>query len=1184
MNKWTDEQTKAIEAFGSPIIVSAAAGSGKTAVLVERTVRLLTDREKNIPADALLAVTFTNDAAAQMSEKLSAAIDKAAGDDPSNDWLQRQQALLRLAEITTINSFCFGLVKDNLSDTDFSAGVRIIDENESAMLCDRALTDVLENEYAAHPAETEQLMSLFCRENDANLRKMLLRLHSFLRTLPFPERWAKSVIKSLRSGEAGEEIRKFARRRIDDKFSAVKALAERLTSVCGGLVNYSAAKNVLLENIYISRSFIDSSTGCEPWEIIDAAAGIKFRSLTVRQTKAEKLNTSPEEATLYETAKDLNSRMKDVFKELSGSVRFTDKEIADDAEDVATWFEKLYDLVKKLDSAVYEMKVERNALDFADTELMSVKLLVNCDDNGILSRTPLCEEIVNSGRYRVILIDEFQDVNNLQEVIFKAISNTDNLSEIGSNLFAVGDVKQAIYRFRQANPKIFMRTREQGKDPSSPVTELLLRKNFRSRKSVLDFCNYVFGSLMSKEVGETDYTAEETLYQGSDFITPDEPTEIILINTDGEASASDIEFSAASRRIRQMINDGVQVKDGDIFRPCRPSDFCVLTRNNVSGSELSDIFSADGLKVLTTETSGYLSSREISLLLNLLAITVSPMQDVPLASVMLSPILGFTDDEVASLRIISRREKLYKTVLRCSEGDCGTDDLKEKCKSAVALIKRLSVYASELTLTRLIRKIYDLTDIFSLASSYEDAEQKCANLYLLLDYASSYEKSGADGLAGFLRYIDYIKKSGGDFEQALTVTESADAVNVKTVHRSKGLEYPFVILCQTGKRFNMQDLAASMQLSAERGVGLKFLDYDTLTRRPTVFWEYLRSCGLEESLSEELRLLYVAMTRAKERLIIILDASESALKRASAMSYEITGPKISPSLASKAVCTADWLMSALVKHPDFTALRSRLGMPAYTDTGDLPSIKVMPMPEHPDIPESSEEKISIDSNLRDKILRGFEMKIDERLTKSEAKLTVSEIVKDDALSFFPQVPTLDESLEEFSAAKRGTITHRFMQYCDLKSAENDPEAEIKRLKESGVFTEKEAEAIDRRSVSGFFKSGIYSRLRLSKNVLREQRFIVRFDDIKVDPELQKVYQGTEGMLQGVADCLFEEEDGYVLIDYKTDRVKNLSDLLDRYSPQLSLYKAAFDVILDKPVKSAYIYSFRLGEGIECLSF
>lgn len=1182
MYDWTDEQLEAINAVGSPIIVSAAAGSGKTAVLVERTIRLLCDEKLNIPADTLLAVTFTNDAAAQMSQKLSQEIDLRAESEPDNAWIQRQQSLLRLSEITTINSFCYNLVKDNLADTDFQSGVRILEENEADMLTDRALTEVLETEYAERPAETEELISLFCRENDSALRRMILQLYRFLRSLPFPRLWLKNAIDDLIKMKAAERIFETFDSQAKEILGLIKSTSSRLRSLASALEYHSAAKKVLADNCDIADAYADSASCCQREQVSEFISNIVWKPLTVRQTKLEKESSSELEAGIYESAKECYSHLKDLFSELSGIYKYTEEDIKSDSKKVAHYFERLAELCLKLDDRAYEMKVEKNALDFADTELISVSLLVGCDENGRVFRKPLAEEIVASKRYRVILIDEFQDVNNLQELIFKAISDTSNLSEIGNNLFAVGDVKQAIYRFRQANPQIFMKTRAQGKSKESAVRELLLRKNFRSRKSVLDFCNYVFGALMSRRVGETDYTDEEALVLGSDFETDDPPTEIITVNDDGSEELSTVEFTAVARRIRALINEKAPVRENGAFRPCRPSDFCVLTRTNVTGSELSDIFAKEGLRVLTNDTSGYLRSREISLLLNLLAIISNPMQDVPLVSVMLSPILGFSDDDVATLRIFSREDKIYKIMLAVSDGGYGADAaLKEKCAGAVRLLKRLSILASGLTLTKLIRKIYDLTDIFAMASAYEDGAQKCANLYLLLEYARSYEQASPDGVEGFLRYIEYISKSGGDFEQALTVTETGDAVSIKTVHRSKGLEYPFVFICQTRKRFNTSDLNGPLMLNAEVGAGLSFLDYSTLTKRPTAFWENVRAKNRSELLSEELRLLYVAMTRAKERLFIVLDMSDRSTKRAAELSYEICSGKIPPAAVQRALCTADWLFMALMRHPGFAALRSKLGPGICTDSGKLPEIKVAGMPPSPSESVESEEKSGvIDNSLAKKIAENFRLSPDERLTSNEAKLTVSEIVKDDALSFFPQVPSLDESLDEFTAAQRGTITHRFMQFCDLNAASDDLEAEISRLCKINVFTPKEAEAVDRPSVRKFFQSEIYSRLRSSGRVLREQRFIVGFNDIKADLSVAEDYRGTDGMLQGVADCLFEEEDGYVLVDYKTDRVKSCAQLAERYSAQLELYKAAFDILLEKPVKSCFIYSFRLGDGIE----
>ncbi len=1184
MPNWTDEQLEAINAIDEPVIVSAAAGSGKTAVLVERTIRLLCDEQKHIPADKLLAVTFTNDAASQMREKLSDALEKKATEEPENSWIQHQQSLLKLADICTINSFCFDMVRNHLEETDFQSGVRIMEENESGMLTERALTAVLENAYRDRPEETERLISLFCKENDTTLRGMILKLYSFLRTLPFKDIWADKILTSLRDGTALDSV---IAGRTQDAINLCKNLRTvsiRLRSLAESLSCHKSAQEIFLnacDQAELLCNIPENHDWDECREIFSTASWKGLQS--ARQTKAEKAESTTAEDTLYESAKDCYNRLKEVAAEISGIYFCTVSDAGKDAELTADCFESLLKLVGELWDEVLRMKVEKNAVDFADTELITVRLLAECDSDGKIHRTKLSEEIRSSGRYALILIDEFQDVNNLQEVIFKSISATDNLGEIGSNVFAVGDVKQAIYRFRQANPMIFMNTRLQGKSPDSPVREIILSRNFRSRANVLDFSNYIFSSLMTNDLGEVEYTREEELVPGAEYSGEDAPCTIIEVDCEGKNSAEveELEYTAIARRIRKMINDGVTVTDGGAVRPCRAGDFCVLSRNNPDGELAVECFEAEDLKIASTSVSGYLGSREISLLINLLSITVSPMRDIPMSSIMLSPIMGFTDDELARVKLYDKKHRLYRNMLDISE-DSTDPVMRDKCRSAVSLVRKLRLYSSSMTLTRLIKKIYDITDLISLAASYEDGDKKTANLYLMLEYARSYEESSKDGLNGFLRYIDYISQNGGDFNEAVTVTESSDAVSFKTIHKSKGLEYPFVFICRLSKKFNKKDLYGRLILNTDAGVGMSFLDYGSLTKRKTIFSEYVESKNLSEMLSEELRLLYVAMTRAKEQLFIVYDIDEKTAECAAQFSYEIDGSRIPSSLSSRAQCMQDWLTMAMCKHPGFTLLREVLPDDAYTDTERVPDIS-----EEIPLEVSQLEKnegvlsdIQPDENLRQKLLESFGFRNDPILTSTEAKVTVTELAADDPVNFFPKVPRLKETVTELTAAQKGTLMHRFMQCADYSLAAGDVAGEIRRLTEQGIFSEHEAKSLDTASLSSFFESDIYRRMSRSPNVSRERSFIVRFADIEASYDITAAYGGTDGMMQGIADCIFEEPDGYVIVDYKTDRVQTIDELAERYSMQLSLYKAAFDVLLDKPVKSCYIYSLRLAKGSE----
>ncbi len=1189
MPNWTDEQIRAIEAYSHPTIVSAAAGSGKTAVLVERTIRLLADKEKAIPADSVLAVTFTNDAASQMREKLSSAFEKLLADNPDDEWLIKQHSLVRLAEISTINAYCYGVVKDNLEKTPFSSGIRIMEETEANMLTDRALNDVLEEYYASSPERIEWLIDSFCVENDKNLRLIIKELYDFLRTLPYRKTWISNQLKALRDGSKIKELTADFKAMCIMETESCRVLVNKLRDICESLEYHGNDSAVMLRGCDLTESLCDMIERAEWDECVLALREVKYPSRSGRQTKEEKANSSEIENALYESAKKLYDSLKISAASFKKYFTYPMEVISKDALLVADLFEALCEVCDKLDSALMEQKIARNAVDFADTELLTVELLTDIDENGTITRTPLCEEIVRSRRYRLIIIDEFQDVNNLQNVIFKAVSDTENLDIIGSNVFVVGDAKQAIYRFRRSNPMIFTNTRLDAKRDDNDVCEALLTKNFRSRRSVLDFCNYIFGCLMSKGVGEIDYNEDERLNLGASYEGDDPATEIIFLDDsdtdDEEESVYPGEFKAVALRIRQMIDEGVLVREDEkTYRPCRAGDFCVLTRDNITDRSLIESFDGVGLKVLASDQSGYLGSREISLLLNILSCITTPMKDIPMASVMLSPILGFTDDELATVKLVDKYSHLYKSILRIAAEDIEASyELREKCVYAVTLFKKLRVYSAGMSLTALIKKVYDETDIISVASAYEDSSRRLANLQLLLEYAQSYEDSSPDGVSGFLRYIDHISKSGGDFKQAFTVTESDDAVIVKTIHKSKGLEFPFVFICQTGKRFNTDDLKGSLFLNNDCGVGINFNDRSILARHTTVFSDYICRKNEAELISEQLRLLYVALTRAKEKLFLVLNKNEKTLKKPAELAMSVESYRLPEVITGKATHFSDWLYLALLQHPEVRKqLEGRINPDLYSNPNiNYPAVTCNTLLDRTE--EYSREQSSAvapDPQMSRRLKEAFGFEYDMRLAENEAKLSVTELVKEEDLDFFANMPQIGDEFSRFTAAQRGTITHRFMQLCDFKLAAESVEEEISRLLKQGHFTDREAEVIHRKSVGGFFNSEIYRRMSVSGSIIREKQFIVRFDDIDISPELAIMYKGTDGMLQGIADCIFEEADGYVLVDYKTDRVNSPQELLDKYGPQLALYKAAFDVILDKPVKSAYIYSFKLADGIE----
>lgn len=1192
MPNWTGEQLKALNAFGYPTIVSAAAGSGKTAVLVERIIRLLSDKDKNIPADKLLAVTFTNDAASQMREKLSVAFDNLLVDKPNDPWLLKQHSLLRLADVTTINSFCYNFVKDHLELTDFQSGVRIMEQNESDMLIERTLTEVLERRYRDMPESMESLVLSFGRENDSELRNILKQLYSFLRTLPYRDNWINNNLTALRDGSALERIIGDSKALANKNANLLKSMAQRLRNMCDSLENYSKDKAVLETNCDIALGLFNTVNDADWDGCVRAFAQIGWLGRKgTTQTKAEKEACSYTEIAIHDSAVLLYEEIKKNAASLAKIFKYPMSVMQSDSILVADVFEQLCDICRELDDSLHLIKTEKNALDFADTELITVSLLTVVDESGDVKRTPLCEEIVKSNRYSLVVVDEFQDVNNLQDVIFKAISDTDDLKLIGKNVFVVGDAKQAIYRFRRANPMVFVNTRNAAHSDDNGVTEVTLTKNFRSRNSVLEFSNYVFSSLMTSSLGEIDYNDSERLNLGADYAGEDMPTEIILVNNDVRDDEDDEddgvypdEYKAVALRIRAMIDDGVTVKDGDTVRNCRPGDFCVLTRNNVSDPSLQKSFESVGLKIASADRSGYLASREISLLLNILSCICSPMKDIPMASVMLSPVMGFSDDELALVKLVSKKSRLYKNMLAITLDETDVSDaLKTKCAAAVALIKKLRVCSSQMNLTDLIKKIYDSTDIFGVASAYEDGVQKRANLHLLLEYAATYSESSNDGVAGFLRYVKYVSDSGGDFEKAFTVTESDNAVTVKTIHKSKGLEYPFVFLCQTKKKFNRRDLMGMLNLNYDVGVGVNVLDKSRLVKHTTVFSDYVRRKNESEMLSEELRLLYVAATRAKERLFVVLNSNAKTLKHAASYAYLYDTVNVPSQVSSKAKCAEDWLYMTLIRHPKISPLFSGIlsqELLECSNNVDYPELSVWIPTDCIVVNHNDKPQCLPDAELLRLLNRNFEPQRQNPPQDVFAKVTVTELIKENYADFFEKMPDFENADDFISPAEKGTFTHKFMQLCDFKNASSDIEDEIMRLSSLGHFTERQTRGIDRNAIKDFFDSSVFKRMMKSNNVIREKQFIVNFADMSLPDDFDVTYCDSDSMLQGIADCLFEEDDGFVLVDYKTDNVKSTQELSDRYLTQIVLYKAAFAALLDKPVKSAYIYSFKLAEAVE----
>ncbi|MBR1393303.1 MAG: UvrD-helicase domain-containing protein [Ruminococcus sp.] len=1219
---WNEDQSKAITTTDKGVVVSAAAGSGKTAVLIERTIRLLSDPVNKLPADKLLAVTFTVDAASQLREKLAQAFEKAirgSRDSETKKWLRSQQERLPLARISTINSFCLDIVRSNLNEFEFEEGVRIIDENDAETVLTEAFDEALDK-LAEQSPEDFRLLYERIGGGVERVKSCARQLYTFLRSLAFPEEWFENTVARMRSDASIPEWVNTAAFVYQGYLERAMKSNEEAMHLISKLPR---TDKEVTSNIAVLNEDLSLMTGMKytledgGWEEILSRAGAKFSSFKKRPSKKSTL--SPEDAELFALIGDIRDDSKKQFQKILKEAEKLGSNLKAPMQLSADVLEALHRYCLTAQELAYKEKLRRNALEFSDVEIMALGLLVK-SENGRVERTPLCEELVSGGQYSIILIDEFQDVNNIQELIFKALSKTEDISMLGLNTFVVGDVKQSIYRFRLSNPTLFIKAKEKAADSASAEASTLveLKSNYRSRGSVIDFVNLIFSQIMSEQIGEVAYTGGERLEKGADYYIGDDlPAELIFVdNVEEEESGETVspdENEAIASRIRQLIDEGAEVFDKDMgkLRPCRPGDFCVLYRSGGSVDTLAACLEKYGLKTSTEKNKGYLRSREISLAVSILKVIDNPMRDIPLAAIMLSPVMGFTADELARLRLLCKTDKgtdhLYQVISSIAQTDEQAHEkesrrlevndpaLESKCRSAKELISRLGFYSAGMSLSALIRRIYDETELVAAASTFENSRQKRANLRLLLEYAASYEENADSSVAGFVRYLNSLTVSGRDLIQAAVTVEDSDSVLVKTIHSSKGLEYPFVFLCGTSKKFRTDDLSAPLLLDEYAGAGLILRDRDKLTKTETVAHAALRAIAKDKLMSEEMRLLYVALTRAKERIFIpiVLDRDKDGVSRTETLARRI-GAQLSQSGGVNPRIVRDcnnylgWLLAALLCSSIGRELADRLGvdqiLPTVPYKAEVVCRDFVPESRSSAKPEFYQGKA--DSAALTDILSSFIFTDTHPFGSAAAKLSVTEIVTaekqkqlgDKNPDFYPQLPRLSDEVGKLSAAKKGTCTHLFMELADYPSAEADAKAELDRLTQRGFFTEKEAKGVYLDAVRSFFSGDFYKRIKASPNVMREKKFLVAADELGL-PDSYREHLESGSMLQGVADCIFEEGAGYILVDYKTDNVSDVSELYT-YKTQLELYKAALNLILDKPVTACYIYSFKLRQGVE----
>ena len=1163
---WTNEQSQAIWGRGGSMLISAAAGSGKTAVLVQRAIQRITDPVHPVDADRLLIATFSNAAAGEMKDRIAAALNDLLAADPGNSLLQRQRLLLQKAHISTIHSFCLELVRQHFDVLGLDARFSIGDETQLSDLRSSAMEELLETCYSRGESSFFGLCEFFCGKTDRPLSQLILTVYDFLRSNPFPEQWMERSEAAFSAGEVagtpwGSLLFDYAS---DTLAYAGQLLRQGLYMMEDDPAMKTAYEPAFSEDLR-QLELLQEHCAARDWDgLYHGVRSFYF----VRMGQLRKY----EDAEKKERVSGLRKEVKKLLSDLSA--RQVSSSQADYQEDMRALFpivRALFAAVREYGEILERLKREARIVDFSDLEHYTLRLLCTVEPDGRTVKTDFARELSDS--FEEIMLDEYQDTNEIQDTIFTLLSRE------GENLFMVGDVKQSIYRFRQARPELFLR-RQDAYAPFDGQTFpalIKLSKNFRSRKEVADGVNFLFSQLMARRLGEVDYNEDEALVPAGEFLPlPDRACELHIVET-GEA---DEEKGVAEARhvagvIESMLAQGFPVQDGGKARPCRPRDFCILLRTSKKAGAFAKELAARGVLAWSDTTTGYFDSREISVMLSLLRIIDNPLQDIPLLSVLMSPMGGFTPDDVANIRLCDKNASMYVALLACAKGG------NQRAQAFLNSLAEMRRWAAVLSAGALIQKIYDGTDFMAVVGAMPSGAQKQANLRLLLDYANRYEATGGSGLSGFLRFVDRAVKNGEDFLSANTISEQADVVRIMTIHRSKGLEFPVCIVADCGKRFNREDLNAASLLHPELGFSTKMREPDKLKAYTTLRQEAIRLKLEEETLSEEMRVLYVAMTRAEEKLILTMECGDLDKKLASLSLRAGEGQTFSPYGARRAASYGDWLLMAALRHPDAGELRARTDAPQMVIPGGELRLRILPAAgESPAAEEQADFAALPTPELMETIRENVEYSYPYRaLSGVAAKLAVTQIVHQggnaarlDALPAF-------RFGKKMTPAQRGTIVHKFIQFADYAAGREDLLAEMERLMVEGFLTEEETAVLPVGKLAAFFSSPLMGRILAADRVLREFRF---FDEVpagRVYPGLPQDAAGEKILVQGIADCVIVEDGKAVVIDYKTDGVREAGELRERYAGQLLFYKDAVEKALGIPVGECILYSVPLEEAV-----
>lgn len=1160
--KPTPSQKLAIEDRGGELLVSAAAGSGKTRVLTERLMRWITEGDAPRSIDNFLIITFSTAAAAELRSRISEELSARAAADPGSKRLRRESALVRRAQIGTIHSFCSALLREYAGRAGIAPDFAIADEDRARELRRLSLETVLEAAYAeAEPGFIQLADTVGAGTDDRRLESLVLELHGKLQSHARPGDWAARQSELFETGAEDAADTPWGRELLESAADELLWWAGEFDELVRSLAGFEKMGKAYVPSFSETASSLRGAAkrAAEGWDALREALPIEFPRLGT-------LRGGGEDPELAERAKARREACKKAAKRLEKGFTLPSAQLLRDMRATAPAMRALLKLVGDFDAEYTRRKRRRSLLDFADLEHLAARLLTEPDG----SPTETAREV--SRRYAEVMVDEYQDVSLVQDMIIRAVSDS------GRRLFMVGDVKQSIYRFRLADPTIFLKKYESYADAPQPEgvpRRVFLRESFRSRGEVVDAVNAVFGCLMSKGLGEMEYDERARLRAGLEYpgvVPVPELVAVPLPGADEDEERPDkieVEAAYAARMMRRLVETGAKISEGSALRPLGYGDIAVLLRSvNVSGPVWRRVLAREGVPVEAGQSGGFFEAPEVAVIISLLAIIDNPRQDVALISVLRSELFGFTNDELTEIRLMSGEGDFYAALSARAQ-------VSEKARAFLDTLARLRDFARDSELATLIWEIYESLGCMALCSAMRDGEGRRARLLRLFELARSFETTGWRGLRRFLDWLRSMRERGE--EPAFPDEDGGGAVRIMSIHRSKGLEFPVVFIGDTARQFNRSDLRGSVLVHPELGLGPKFTDAARGIEYPTLARRAVANRLERELLSEELRLLYVAMTRARERLFItctFADPQKTMDKLAPAAQEHIPAQALLPMRSM-----AEWLICAALGTGG-RALTLSIG-------GDEEGAPRRVTPAAQPEPERTGEEASpvdFDALLAWRYPHSGAETLPSKLTATELKSLAepdaesAELLPRAARTF--RRPDIALAARRLTAAERGTATHLALRYLEL-GALTTPEAAreaVDRLAAAGKLSAREAAAVDAAGLCRFALSPLGRRIAAAPRVLREFPFALLCPAERFFPGAE----GEELLLQGVVDCCLIEPDGAVIVDYKTDRIapEAAPERAKRYAAQLETYAWAVSRITGLAVKAKIVYFLQPGEAVE----